>query len=108
MEHFKSDRKCRSLELREGKSGTRPLGTELPRQPNWRADLNCPSCSSEMRKPFDVLAEGLISKNSRGDRTAIELFLAGIQGWQVDLERFLILKLFSGKLQRRGSFAEAV
>ncbi|MEZ6100628.1 MAG: hypothetical protein R3E01_16795 [Pirellulaceae bacterium] len=30
----------------------------------------CPT----MRKPFDVLAEGLISKNSRGDKTAIELF----------------------------------
>jgi hypothetical protein len=33
-----------------------------------------------MRKPFDVLAEGLASKkNSRGDKTAIELFLAGVQ-----------------------------
>ena len=29
------------------------------------------------KKPFDVLAEGLISKNSRGDKSAIELFVAG-------------------------------
>jgi hypothetical protein len=37
---------------------------------------------SEMRKPFDVLAEGLVSKNSRGDKTPLELFLAGIRGWE--------------------------
>jgi hypothetical protein len=37
----------------------------------------------EMRKPFDVLVEGLLSENSRGDKTAIELFqhfCAGIKG----------------------------
>src|SRR5262245_46808913 len=32
-----------------------------------------------MSKPFNVLAEGLVSKNSRGDRTAIELFLSGVR-----------------------------
>jgi hypothetical protein len=32
-------------------------------------------------KPFDVLAEGLLLKNSRGDKTAIELFVVGIRGW---------------------------
>jgi hypothetical protein len=42
-----------------------------------------------MRKPFDVLAEGLISKNSRGDKTAIELFLAGLRGWDVSLRQRL-------------------
>ncbi len=31
------------------------------------------------KKPFDVLAEGLISKNSREDKTAIELFVAGVK-----------------------------
>jgi hypothetical protein len=30
-----------------------------------------------MRKPFDVLAEGLLLKYSRGDWTPLELFLAG-------------------------------
>jgi hypothetical protein len=40
-----------------------------------------------MRKPFDVLAEGLISKNSRGDRTPIELFLAGLGGWDAIMRR---------------------
>jgi hypothetical protein len=32
----------------------------------------------EMRKPFDVLSEGLFSGMSLGDRTAIELLHAGV------------------------------
>jgi hypothetical protein len=40
-----------------------------------------------MRKPFDVLAEGLLLKNSRDDKTAIELFLAGIRGREAGLRR---------------------
>ncbi len=32
-----------------------------------------------MRKPFEVLAEGLVSKNRRGDRTSWGLFLAGLR-----------------------------
>ena len=31
----------------------------------------------ETRKPFDVLVEGLVSRSSRGDRTAFELFVRG-------------------------------
>jgi hypothetical protein len=46
-----------------------------------------------MKKPFDVLAEGLISKNNRDDKTAIELFLTGIWGWEAGLRR----KLENGK-----------
>ena len=42
-----------------------------------------------MKKPFDVLAEGLLSENSRGDKTAIELFVAGVRGWEAGLQRFL-------------------
>jgi hypothetical protein len=42
-----------------------------------------------MRKPFDVLAEGLVSKNSRDNKTAIELFVAGVRGWEAKLRRFL-------------------
>jgi hypothetical protein len=34
----------------------------------------------ETRKTFAVLAEGLYSEKSRGDRTAIELFMPGIRG----------------------------
>ena len=45
--------------------------------------LNCTldgvSLCPTIRKPFDVLAEGLISKNSRGDRTPIELFARGVR-----------------------------
>jgi len=41
----------------------------------------------QRRKPFGVLAEGLISENSRGDWTPLELFLAGIRGWEAGLRR---------------------
>jgi hypothetical protein len=42
----------------------------------------------EIRKPFDVLAEGLLTKNSRGDWTPLELFLAGILAWKPRLGEF--------------------
>ena len=32
-----------------------------------------------IRKPFDILAEGLASEKSRDDKTAIELFLSGVR-----------------------------
>jgi hypothetical protein len=42
-----------------------------------------------MNKPFDALAGRLISKNSRGDKTPLELFLAGVRGWEAGLRRRL-------------------
>jgi len=33
----------------------------------------------EIRKPFDVLAEGLLSEKSRDNRTSIELFQRGLK-----------------------------
>jgi hypothetical protein len=36
-----------------------------------------------MRKPFDVLAEGLLSEKSRDNRMAIELFMSGVRGWEI-------------------------
>ena len=41
-------------------------------------------------KPFDVLAEGLILENSRGDWTPLELFVAGVRGCEVGMRRILI------------------
>jgi hypothetical protein len=38
-----------------------------------------------MKKPFDVLSEELISKNNRGDKTSLELFLAGVHSLPADL-----------------------
>ena len=38
-----------------------------------------------IRKPFDEHVEGLVSENSRGDKTPLELFLDGIRGWQAHL-----------------------
>src|SRR6516164_7821388 len=36
-------------------------------------------------KPFDALAEGVVSKDSRGDKTPVELFLAGVHSLPADL-----------------------
>jgi hypothetical protein len=44
----------------------------------------------EMRKSFDVLAEGLLSENSRDNRTAIELFIVGIRGWEAGLRASIV------------------
>jgi hypothetical protein len=40
-----------------------------------------------MRKPFDEFAERPILHNSRGDKTAIELFLTVSLGWEADVRR---------------------
>jgi hypothetical protein len=42
-----------------------------------------------MRKPFDVLVEGRFRKESGEDRTPIELFIAGVRGWEGHLRRQL-------------------
>ena len=39
------------------------------------------------RKPFDVLVERCRLKESGEDRTAIELFIAGVRGWEADVLR---------------------
>ncbi len=41
------------------------------------------------RKPFDAIAERLTLVKSRGDKTAIELFLASVQAWDVRIRRFV-------------------
>jgi len=45
-----------------------------------------------VRKPFGILAdlaEGLLLKNSRDDKTANELFIAGVRGWETGLRRHM-------------------
>jgi hypothetical protein len=42
-----------------------------------------------MKKRFDVLAERLTSEKSRGDKTPIELFMAGVRGWEAPLGRWI-------------------
>jgi hypothetical protein len=42
----------------------------VPKEPEIQAE-----------KPFDMLVEGRTSKDSRGDKTPLELFLSGVQGW---------------------------
>jgi hypothetical protein len=42
------------------------------------------------RKHFGLVAEELVSENSRGDWTPLELFLAGVRGWEAGLRRFFV------------------
>lgn len=42
-----------------------------------------------MKQPFDALAEGSVSEINRGDKTAIELFRAGVRGWAAGLRQCL-------------------
>jgi hypothetical protein len=58
-------------------------------QRRWNRDRHRKTGCNSSKKPFDILAEGLISKDSRGNRTAIELFMAGIRGWEAGLRRRL-------------------
>lgn len=53
------------------------------------ASARIEECGTLARKPFDVLAEGLIVSSSRGDKTAIELFLAGVQSLELGIRRRL-------------------
>jgi hypothetical protein len=41
------------------------------------------------KKPTARNDDGLLSENSRGDRTPLELFLAGIHGWEAWLRRII-------------------
>jgi hypothetical protein len=42
---------------------------------------------TKIRRPFDVLVEGRFLEKGGEDRTAIELFIAGVRGWEADLRR---------------------
>ncbi len=48
--------------------------------------LHANGCATS-RKPLDVLIEGLYSQSNRGDSTPIELFLAGVRVWPVEVRR---------------------
>jgi len=52
---------------------------------NWK--LDGVSLVPAWRKPFDLLAEGLQKKDSRDNKTAIELFLDGVAVWGTGLRR---------------------
>jgi hypothetical protein len=69
------------------KSFTPDIGTKSPRLSIYRLEdaTLCPV----IRKPFDVLVKGLLVPQSGEARTAIELFIAGIQGWEAGLLRIL-------------------
>ena len=64
-------------------------GTADRRAALFEHDLEAATPIPVIRKPFDAIAEGLIRKNSRGDWTPLELFVAGVQTWQARLHRIL-------------------
>jgi hypothetical protein len=41
------------------------------------------------KKPTAKNDDGLMSKNSRGDWTPLELFIAGVRGWEAGSRRFI-------------------
>jgi hypothetical protein len=43
----------------------------------------------QQKKPFDLPAEGLQRKDSRDDKTPLELFVVGVRGWETGLRRIL-------------------
>jgi hypothetical protein len=43
--------------------------------------------ATKKRKRFDVFVERPDLKNSRGDKTPLELFVAGVHGWESGLRR---------------------
>jgi hypothetical protein len=49
--------------------------------------LNGQNRGPTTKKPFDVLAEGIVSEKSRGEWTRLELFLTGVKGWEAGLRR---------------------
>jgi hypothetical protein len=51
----------------------------LPKSPLIQLERRQRNGLIPSEKPFDILTEGLLFRNSRGDRTAIELFLGGIK-----------------------------
>jgi hypothetical protein len=55
-----------------------------------------------MREPSDVLAEGLVSEDRRGDKTPLELFIARMAGFNVEFHGWL--KAFL--LARRGAWPD--
>ena len=49
-------------------------------------EVNPVKFKSRQRSPSQPLAEFVVKK-SRGDKTAVELFIGGIRGWEGDLRR---------------------
>ena len=60
-------------------------GTADRRAALFEHDLEAATPIPVIRKPFDAIAEGLIRKNSRGDRTSIELFSGSLRNWTKSL-----------------------
>jgi hypothetical protein len=90
MRRKRNDKKGKKGEKKrdiQGHSGTSIFPDEHPLSCYWgdlRVEhaLRAVTPVPAMRKPFDVLAEGLLSEKSRGDRTPLELFIAGVGGWE--------------------------
>jgi hypothetical protein len=64
-----------------------PTGTREHRAVLFEQANRAVSYVPTKRNHFNVLAEGHIVKKDRGDRTPLELFIAGVGGWEGHLRR---------------------
>jgi hypothetical protein len=51
---------------------------------------------NQSEKPFGENVEGLLAEKSRGDKTAIELFITIVRGWEVGVRLRLDVETYSG------------
>ena len=93
--------------IRTNPSGIKVLDRKLGRAENRQLSdsLPCPSshptpdlrrlqtsrgaCGAPMQKALAMAARAFVLLKNRGDKTAIELFIAGIRGWEAGLRRRL-------------------
>ena len=54
---------------------------ETRRSKSLNSTENAVTSIATIRNPFDMLAEGLLVSSSRGDKTWLELFFAGLRSW---------------------------
>jgi hypothetical protein len=57
-----------------------------------------------MKKPFDVLAEGLHSKDSWADKPAIGLLLSGVRALALQSSIVDVVRVFSGSSSETGGY----
>ena len=78
------------------------LDHRSPTKSNICCSLDGVSLVATMRKPFDLLAKGLLHKDSRGDKTRLELFCSALSDLQTsDPAAFAGLKSLIGQNRKQ-------
>lgn len=91
----KGDRAARALELSQALR-EKWFTADIPERRRIRQilclDLTLDGVSlvPTWRKPFDVLAKGLLVQDGRGDRAQVELFVEGVAGLEPGFQRWVL------------------